>query len=122
MKKEELIERFNKLEREILKLINLPEINLDELEKKQSIKSVIKKHIVAVEKAKALFEEYETIAEQIENFDKPKKTAKKEEAVDKTSDSGQDRKIEKYEDQVVNNGEDVKVVKKKKIKTSSKQM
>lgn len=118
MEREDLIKKFDKLEEEILKLVNLPEINLDESSKRQTIKASIKKHIVAVEKAKALFEEYEKLAIQIEEFDKPKKAKPnaKEEKNDK-----KEIKTEYKDEIVVANGE-AKVVKKKNTKSSSKQM
>ena len=87
----------------------MPEINLDESAKKQTIKANIKKHILAVAKAKTLFEEYEKLAVQIEEFDKPKKekTAKAE-----TKEDKQPRK-EEYKDEIISVNGETKVVKKK---------
>ena len=122
MEKKDLIEKFDKLEAEILKLVRLPEINLDESTKKQTLKANIKKHILAVEKAKVLFEEYEKLALQIEEFDKPKK-----EKTNKAETKTEDKEIKKaakdeYKDEVVVTNGEVKVVKKKNTKSSSKQM
>ena len=122
MEKKESMEKFDKLEAEILKLVNLPEINLDESTKKQTLKANIKKHILAVEKAKVLFDEYEKLAVQIEEFDKPKKS--KTQNKDSESATKQDKKPAKdeYKDEIIVTNGETKVVKKKNSKSSPKQM
>jgi membrane protein insertase Oxa1/YidC/SpoIIIJ len=69
--------------------------------KKQTLKANIKKHILAVEKAKVLFDEYEKLAVQIEEFDKPKKS--KTQNKDSESATKHDKKSAKdeYKDEII---------------------
>ncbi len=122
MEKKDLIDRFEKLEAEILKLVNLPAINLEESSKRQTIKASIKKHILAVEKAKVLFDEYEKLAIQIEEFDKPKKTKTAKEDVKTDTKTDKTSKNDGYKDEIIVTNGETKVVKKKNTKSSSKQM
>lgn len=122
MDKKELIDKFDKLEAEILKLVNLPEINLDESIKKQTLKANIKKHILAVEKAKVLFEEYEKLALQIEEFDKPKKSKEQKESSQSEVKSDKKTAKDEYKDEIIVTNGETKVVKKKNSKSSTKQM
>ena len=121
MDKKDLIARFDKLEAEILKILSLPEINLDDSAKRQTIKASIKKHILAVNKAKELFEEYESLALQIEEFDKPKKNQVKAKlTIEEKKETKQTK--DEYKDEIVVTKGEAKVVKTKKTKSSPKQM
>lgn len=117
MDKKELMIRFQKLEEDIFKLVHLPEIKLDKSVKRQAVIADIKKHILAVERAKVLFVEYENIANQIEEIEMREKTKKSSKSeAEKVSSN----KKEEYKDELVVDGNEVKSIKKKK--TSSKQM
>ena len=116
-----MIARFDKLEAEILKILSLPEINLDDGAKRQTVKASIKKHILAVNKAKSLFEEYESLALQIEEFDEPKRTQVKTK-VEKDDVKTTKQTKDEYKDEVVVTNGEAKVLKTKKTKSSLKQM
>lgn len=118
--KQQLIKEFKEIENKLLKVLKLSEINLDELEKRSAVKKAIKSSIEAVEEAKKLFAEYESIAKQIESFDKADVASHEREVKKKER---QERKLrEEYDNEIVANALEVKVVKKKKSNSSAKQM
>lgn len=65
---ENLVEKFKKKEAELLELLNQTEPVFDESQGKSVIKKNIKTYILKVEKAKKVFEEYETLAKKIEDI------------------------------------------------------
>ena len=64
---EKLVDRFKKVEEELVETLKESTINFDELDDKTSIKKAIKEYIKKVNKAKKLFDEYEVIAKEIED-------------------------------------------------------
>ncbi|MBR7172397.1 MAG: hypothetical protein IKD36_01245 [Clostridia bacterium] len=65
---EKLVEKFKKIETELVEILNESSIKINELDDKQVVKKAIKDYIKKVGKAKKLFDEYETIAKEIEDI------------------------------------------------------
>lgn len=65
---ENLVEKLKKKETELLELLNQAEPIFDESQGKSVIKKNLKTYILKVEKAKKIFEEYETLAKKIEDI------------------------------------------------------
>ena len=65
---EKLVERFKKVEAELVEILNESSIKFDELDDKTSVKKAIIEYIKKVNKAKKLFDEYEVIAKEIEDL------------------------------------------------------
>lgn len=65
---ENLVEKFKKKETELLELLNQAEPIFDDSQGKSVIKKNLKTYILKVEKAKKIFEEYETLAKKIEDI------------------------------------------------------
>lgn len=70
--KNNLIEKFKKLEEELISLLKIQPVEFDEKSSKTAVKKEINGYIKKVKKAKAVFAEYELVAEEI------KKASKKE--------------------------------------------
>ena len=66
---EKLINDFKKVESELIEILNEKGVFIDENENKAVVKKSLKEYIKKVNKAKKLFEEYETLAKQIEDID-----------------------------------------------------
>ena len=64
----ELVERFRKLEAELVEVLKIEGISFDDETKKQSVKSQLKAYIKKVEKARKVFDEYESVAKEIEKI------------------------------------------------------
>lgn len=64
---EKLVDRFKKIEEELVGILNESTISFSEVDDKTSIKKAIKEYIKKVNKAKKLFDEYERIAKEIED-------------------------------------------------------
>ena len=64
---EKLVEKFKKIESELVEILNESSINFSELDDKTSIKKALKEYIKKVNKAKKLFDEYEIVAKEIED-------------------------------------------------------
>lgn len=63
-----LIERFKKLEAEIIDILKQNDVDFDENLNGKEVKAKLKKYIANVKKMEKLFEEYEAIAEKIEKI------------------------------------------------------
>ena len=69
LKKEvSLIDKFKKLEAEIIAILKENDIDFDESLNEKEVKTKLKKYIANVKKMEKLFEEYELIAEKIEKI------------------------------------------------------
>jgi hypothetical protein len=69
LKKEvSLIDKFKKLEAEIIAILKENDIDFDESLNEKEVKAKLKKYIANVKKMEKLFEEYELIAEKIEKI------------------------------------------------------
>ena len=69
LKKEaSLIDKFKKLESEIIEILKENDVNFDESLDGKEVKAKLKKYIANVKKMEKLFEEYEQIAEKIEKI------------------------------------------------------
>lgn len=116
-----LIEKFRELEEQLVEILKLEGVSFDENEKKQVVKSQLKNYIKKVEKAKALFEEYEAVAKQIEQLAVKDKTSEvSSEVVALREDEIEALKEEFVNETVVSDGE-VKTVKKKKKISQAKE-
>lgn len=63
-----LIERFKKLEAEIIDILKQNDVDFDENLNEKEVKAKLKKYIANVKKMEKLFEEYEALAEKIEKI------------------------------------------------------
>jgi len=63
-----LIERFKKLEAEIIDILKQNDVDFDENLNGKEVKAKLKKYIANVKKMEKLFEEYEALAEKIEKI------------------------------------------------------
>lgn len=63
-----LIDRFKKLEADIIAILKENEVDFDESLNEKEVKAKLKKYIANVRKMEKLFEEYEQIAEKIEKI------------------------------------------------------
>ena len=68
MDKDYLIKEFNKIENELIETLKKSEIVVDEKRSSSAVLKDIKKSVLKVSKAKLLFNQYEIIAKQIQNF------------------------------------------------------
>ena len=69
LKKEvSLIDRFKKLEEDIIAILKENDVDFDESLNEKEVKAKLKKYIANVKKMEKLFEEYELIAEKIEKI------------------------------------------------------
>ena len=69
LKKEvSLIDKFKKLEADIIAILKENDIDFDESLNEKEVKAKLKKYIANVKKMEKLFEEYELIAEKIEKI------------------------------------------------------
>ena len=69
LKKEvSLIDKFKKLEAEIIEILKENDIDFDDSLNGKEVKAKLKKYIANVKKMEKLFEEYEQIAEKIEKI------------------------------------------------------
>ena len=122
-----LIEKFKKLEVELLKVLsesNSDEINLEQ--NKSVVKSQLKTFAKNVDKARKLFDEYELIAQQIEDLtSKNTKTSKQDSVKNSIADAivnlRQSTEKDEYVDKLEAVNGNIKVTKKKKNKSSAKE-
>ena len=111
LKKEvSLIDKFKKLEAEIIAILKENDIDFDDSLNAKEVKAKLKKYIANVKKMEKLFEEYELIAEKIEKIsgDENDKVVMNEAVVNLRED-------EVKETVVVENINNKVVVKRKKI-------
>ena len=66
---EKLVEKFKKVESELVEILSEKGVFVDENEQKSIVKKTLKEYIKKVNKAKKLFDEYELLAKEIENID-----------------------------------------------------
>ena len=111
-----LIEKFKKIEGELVELLKLEEIDFSDEAKRQTVKSKIKANIKKVEKAKKLFQEYEAVANLIEEINHSGEAEHAAEIVDLRKDDV-DKKVE-FVDKVIVEGGKVKTTKIKKTTKS----
>lgn len=78
---EKLVDRFKKIEEELVGILNESTISFSEVDDKTSIKKAIKEYIKKVNKAKKLFDEYELIAKEIEDANNDDESAELSKAV-----------------------------------------
>ena len=65
---ENLVEKFRKKEVELLEILNDKNVIFDESQEKSVVKKNLKDYIKKVNKAKKIFDEYETLAKEIEDI------------------------------------------------------
>lgn len=65
---ENLVEKFKKKELELLEILNEKNVIFDESQEKAVVKKSLKDYIKKVNKAKNIFDEYETLAKEIEDI------------------------------------------------------
>ena len=65
---ENLVEKFKKKELELLEILNEKNVIFDESQEKAVVKKSLKDYIKKVNKAKNIFDEYETLAREIEDI------------------------------------------------------
>ena len=116
----ELVEKFKKIEEELIEILKVKSPEFANDEKKQLVKSEIKKYIKKVEKARALFEMYENVALQIEKLSVKKDNDVLDNISKLVSENGNQVELE-YEDIQKIVGGTVTIVKKKKNKSASKE-
>ena len=116
----ELVEKFKKIEEELIEILKVKSPEFANDEKKQLVKSEIKKYIKKVEKARTLFEMYENVALQIEKLSVKKDNDMLDNVSKLVSENGNQVELE-YEDIQKIVGETVTIVKKKKNKSASKE-
>ena len=109
-KETDLVEKFKKLENELLELLKIDEVEFSEDDKKQVVKNRLKAYIKKVEKARQVFEEYESVAKQIELY-MPKNDVADD--VVALRENPKAEEIEKYIDETIVEQGQVKVIKKK---------
>lgn len=116
----ELVEKFKKIEDELIEILKVKPLEFSQDEKKQVVKTEIKKYIKKVEKARALFDEYESLAVEIEKL-----TSKKDEEmlknIEELASSREEMVSDEYEDIQVVVEDKIVSVKKKKNKPSTKE-
>ena len=65
---ENLVEKFKKKESELLEILNENNVIFDESQEKAVVKKNLKDYINKINKAKKIFEEYESLAKEIEDI------------------------------------------------------
>ena len=65
---ENIVEKFKKKEAELLEILNEKNVIFDESQEKSVIKKSLKDYIKKINKAKKIFEEYESLAKEIEDI------------------------------------------------------
>ena len=63
-----LVEKFKKVESELLAVLSETKVETDMTASKQTVKNGLKQYVKKVQKAKKLFDEYESIAIEIEKI------------------------------------------------------
>ena len=116
-KRAELLEKFKKIENELVDCLKNAGSALDETKKKTAAKTQIKGYIKQVEKARVLFDEYEAVATEIEKLSGLKNTEIKtsEEIVNLREEPKNEEEIV-YETKIQADEKPVKVMTKKKTK------
>lgn len=115
-----LVDRFKKLEEELVAVLKIEEPTFEDDTKKQVVKSQLKSYIKKVEKARQLFDEYETVAKEIEKLAKKDKEAVSAEIVALREDEDVKEK-EVYVNEILAEKGIVKQVKKKKKTVASRE-
>ena len=124
----ELLSKFQKLEAELIEVLKIQPIEFDENTAKGTVKKEINGYIKKLKKAKAIFEEYEKVAEKIKKASESEQTLVQE--VVELRDEPDEKELEKakqaddesmihsnqsgYENVVQVDNSGVKVVSKKK--------
>lgn len=123
----ELLSKFQKLEAELIEVLKIQPIEFDENTAKGTVKKEINDYIKKLKKAKAIFEEYEKVAEKIKKLSESEQTLVQE--VVELRDEPDEKELEKakqadesmihsnqseYENIVQVDNSGVKVVSKKK--------
>ncbi len=87
-----LVDKFKKLETEILDILKENNIDFDESVNDKTLKAMLKKYISNVRKVEKLFEEYEEVAQKIEDLsaDSKQKAAVDEAVVNLREDAVQE--------------------------------
>ena len=116
-----LVDRFKKLEEELVAVLKIEEPSFEEDTKKQVVKSQLKSYIKKVEKARELFDEYESVAKQIETLAKKDKEAVSAEIVALREEENKKEK-EVYVDEILAEKGIVRQVKKKKKSVASREL
>lgn len=114
-----LIEKFKKLESELVETLKVEDISFAEDAKKQVVKSQLKSYIKKVEKARKLFEEYERVALEIEKIAHADAGEQISSEVVNLREENNSVEKEVYVKEILAEADGVKVVQKKKKKTSS---
>ena len=114
-----LIDKFKKLEEELLEVLKLEDIAFDEETKKQTVKTQLKSYIKKVEKARKLFEEYEKTAKEIEGLAVSDVDELNAKVVELREDVLDESVKEVFIDEILSQNGETKVVKKKVKKTPS---
>lgn len=114
-----LIEKFKKLESELVETLKVEDISFAEDAKKQVVKSQLKLYIKKVEKARKLFEEYERVALEIEKIAHADAGEQISSEVVNLREENNSVEKEVYVKEILAEADGVKVVQKKKKKTSS---
>ena len=112
-----LIEKFKKLELEIINLLKENKIDFDDSVNEKNLKAKLKNYILNVKKIEKLFEEYESIAEHFECLSNVSKTSSEvSEAVIGLRENKQETVVaERIGDKIV-------VKRKRKIKGAQREM
>ncbi len=116
-KRAELLEKFKKIENELVECLKNAGSALDETNKKTAAKTQIKGYIKQVEKARCLFDEYEAVATEIEKLSGLKNTEIKtsEEIVNLRENPKNEEEVV-YETKIQADEKPVKVATKKKTR------
>ena len=107
-----LVERFKKLEDKLVEVLKIEPLNFDAEKSAVEVKKEIKNYIKKVKIAKVVFDEYEQLAKEIEGV------------IEKSESDMADEVVglrEEYVDQVEVVQDAVKVVKKKKNNSATKE-
>lgn len=123
-KTEELIEKFTNLENKLVELLGSSSIDVEEKITRASLKKKLSNYIKNVEELKALFEEYEKIAVEIENLTTKKIAGEKlsKAVVDLREEEKIEDFAETYANEIVVSSKGEVTVSKKKKKSSAREL
>ena len=123
-KTEELIEKFTNLENKLVELLGSSSIDVEEKITRASLKKKLSNYIKNVEELKALFEEYEKIAVEIENLTTKKIEGEKlsKAVVDLREEEKIEDFAETYANEIVVSSKGEVTVSKKKKKSAAREL
>ena len=117
-KEKNLVNKFKKIENELLELLKIDIVEFSDDEKKQTVKSKLKTYIKKVEKARQVFVEYEQVAKQIESLMTNQNVS---DDIVALREEPKVEEIDKYIDQTIVEGGQAKVIKKRQKNSNARE-